>query len=126
MAKKTPSCEQAEARQFDFWLGEWDLSWADGGKGSNHITRILDGCVIQEEFDGTPSMPLKGFSVSTFDTTSGDWKQTWVDNSGGYLDFVGGFADGKMTLSRGASIKGKQIRQRMVFYNIAENALDWN
>ena len=71
MAAQNLPCTREEASQFDFWVGEWDLTWADGGKGSNHITKILGGCVIHEAFDGTPSMPLKGISVSTFDVSAG-------------------------------------------------------
>lgn len=126
MAKDESPCPQPESRQFDFWLGEWDLTWGEDGRGTNRVTSILDGCVIQEEFDGTPSISLKGLSVSTFNPASSQWQQTWVDNSGGYLDFVGGFAEGKMILSRDARLQGKPIKQRMVFYNIEENALDWN
>ncbi len=50
------------ASQFDFWLGEWELTWGDSGRGSNTITAILDSMVIAENFDGTPSMPLIGKS----------------------------------------------------------------
>ena len=67
-----------------------------------------------------------GVSVSTFNPALGKWQQTWVDNSGGYLDFTGEFVDGKMILSREAIVQEKPIKQRMVFYNIAENELDWN
>jgi hypothetical protein len=126
MTEKESPCEQAEARQFDFWLGNWDLTWGEEGRGTNRISLILDGCVIQEEFDGTPSISLKGVSISTFNAALGKWQQTWVDNSGGYLDFTGGFVDGKMILSREAIVQEKPIKQRMVFYNIAENELDWN
>ena len=34
---------------------------------------------------------------------AGKWKQTWVDNEGGYLDFVGESKDGQMILSREAT-----------------------
>src|SRR5579859_2093331 len=47
-------------------------------------------------------MHLRGMSVSTFVTRAGKWKQIWVDNKGGYLDFVGECKDGKMILSREA------------------------
>ena len=126
MAEKKSPCGQAEARQFDFWLGNWNLTWGEEGRGTNRISLILDGCVIQEEFDGTPSIPLKGVSVSTFNAALGKWQQTWVDNSGGYLDFTGEFVDGKMILSREVIVQEKPLKQRMVFYNIAENELDWN
>ena len=125
MTTNEASCAQPEARQFDFWLGEWDLTWGDGGRGTNRITKILDGCVIQEEFDGTPAISLKGLSVSTFNAALGKWQQTWVDNSGGYLDLVGEFVEGKMILSRDAIVQEKPVKQRMVFYNITANELDW-
>jgi len=50
-----------------------------------------------------------------------------VDNSGGYLEFAGGFEDKKMILSRELITKdNKKVKQRMIFYNITENKLDWN
>ena len=36
--------------QFDFWLGEWDVTWDEDGKGKNHILRIMDDKIIQENF----------------------------------------------------------------------------
>jgi hypothetical protein len=123
--KETP-CSSPEASQFDFWVGEWDLTWGENGKGINSIEKIMDGCVIRENFDGTPSIKLKGTSVSTFNKQSGKWQQTWVDNSGGYLDFEGGFQDEKMILSRELVKGGKKLMQRMVWFNISENEFDWN
>lgn len=123
---KEPPCSVPEAGQFDFWVGEWDANWGENSAGTNSIKKIMDGCVILENFDGTPSIPLKGMSVSTFSEQSGKWQQTWVDNSGGYLDFVGGFEDGKMILSREFVKDGKKLMQRMVWFNISENEFDWN
>jgi hypothetical protein len=119
-------CSTPEAHQFDFWVGEWALTWGEDANGTNTVSKVLDGCVILEKFDGAPSMQFQGWSVSTFDTTSARWKQTWVDNQGSYLDFVGGFEDGKMTLSRETTIDGKPALQRMVFHNITDDELDWN
>jgi hypothetical protein len=112
--------------EFDFWIGDWDLSWADGGKGTNRISKRLDDRVVIEEFDGAPGTPLKGMSVSVFDTLLWKWRQVWVDNSGGYLDFIGGRVDGKMVLQRSAEREGKPILQRMVWYGIARDSLEWN
>jgi len=73
------------------------------------------------------SMPLRGISVSTFDTKAHKWKQTWVDNQGGYLDLVGEFKDGQMILARDARGKdGSKVLQRMVFKNITAKELDWS
>lgn len=66
-------------------------------------------------------------SVSIFDTRAGKWKQTWVDNQGSYLDFVGEFKDGQMVLARdGVRPDGSKIVQRMVFKNIQANEFDWS
>jgi hypothetical protein len=125
-------CTAAQQKQLDFWVGEWELTWpgekaGETGHGTNSIRRILDGCVVQETFSGGDSMHLRGSSVSIFDSTAGKWKQTWVDNEGGYLDFVGELKDGQMMLQREAVRNdGTKVLQRMVFKNIDANELDWS
>lgn len=109
--------------QFDFWLGGWNCTWADDGKATNHVLRIMSDKVIQENFDGAG---LIGMSVSVYDPERKVWCQTWVDNSGSYLDFTGKFEDGKMILMRDAIVKGEACKQRMVWYNIETNEFDWN
>ena len=49
-----------------------------------------------------------------------------MDNSGAYLDFAGGFEADKMILSREISLNDQSVIQRMVWYNITENSIDWN
>jgi hypothetical protein len=72
----------AEARQFDFWIGDWDAHWGDGARGTNIIRAVLDDAVILENFDGRPGTPLLGMSVSVYNAALGKWQQTWVDNQG--------------------------------------------
>jgi len=125
-------CSEPEQKQLDFWVGEWDLTWpgnnpGETAHGTNSIRRILDGCVVEENFSGGDAMPLRGRSVSIFDVRAGKWKQTWVDNEGGYLDFAGEFRDGKMILAREATRPdGSQGLQRMVFKNISPDEFDWS
>ena len=119
------------ADQFDFWLGHWKLTWPqpDGthASGDNLITEILDERIILEAFDGRPAMNLVGRSFTAYDTNEQRWKQTWVDNQGGYLDFVGGLeADGRMILARQFSKDGKTVHQRMVWFNISADSFDWH
>ena len=124
-------CTIAEQKQFDFWIGEWDLTWPGKkagrvGHGTNSIKRILDGCVVQERFSAQQDH-LRGTSVSTYDSRAGKWKQTWVDNEGGYLDFVGELKEGQLILQRQAIGKdGTKTLQRMVWKNISANELDWS
>ena len=91
------------ARQFDFWLGEWDCTWhADGLEhiGTNSVYADLGGMVLVENFDGRPSLDYQGLSYSVYDRKAQCWKQTWVDSEGIYLDFSGRFEDGAMELRR--------------------------
>ncbi len=125
-------CRAAEQQQFEFWVGDWNLTWpgqksGESGHGTNRITRVLGGCVVEENFSGGASMHLRGTSVSTYDHGAGKWKQTWVDNEGGYLDFTGEFNDGRMILSRTAKRPdGSEVLQRMVWKNIQPDQLDWS
>ena len=60
------------ASDFDFWLGEWECAW-EGGSGTNTISRILDGKVIEERFDSSqsPTSAMMGLSVSVFNAHGG-------------------------------------------------------
>jgi hypothetical protein len=111
------------ARHFDFWLGDWDLRWEPDGRGVNVIKSILDDHVVLERFDGRPSIPLAGMSVSVFDRDIGRWRQVWVDSDGQYLDFLGGRDGDRMVLERRRS-DGRG--QRMVWSNIAAESLHWS
>ena len=125
-------CAAPEQKQLDFWVGSWDLTWP-GDKagqvdhGTNNITRVLESCVVEENFSAGDAGHLRGKSVSIFDTHAAKWKQTWVDNEGGYLDFTGEWKDGQMILSREAvGPGGAKSLQRMVFKNISANEFDWS
>jgi hypothetical protein len=121
---------------FDFWIGTWEAHgrqrvarnserWVEG-TAVNRISAILGGRVIEERFDGSRlPQPLQGMSVSVYDPSSKKWKQTWVDDQGSYLDFVGEFVAGKMILSRTANVQGRSILQRMVFEDIKPDRFVW-
>lgn len=129
-----PACDSAEAGQFDFWVGEWNLTWSAGqgggqdpGKGSNVISRELDGCAIHEHFQSETS-DLVGRSYSVWVAPAAQWRQTWVDNQGGYIALTGGWRDGTMDL-RTAMRPGQSggwVQYRMVFRDITPNALTWD
>ena len=117
------------ARQFDFWLGEWDCSWSDeSGRhlGTNSVYLDLGGCVVVENFDGRPSLDFQGLSFSVYDRKARCWKQTWVDSHGTYLDFTGGFADGVMELRREGDLDDAGSLFRMRWGNIERDSFDWS
>lgn len=110
----------------DFWLGTWDVTWTGGGRGTNTIRRILDDRVIEESFDGADSdNRLIGRSLSVRDATDGRWRQTWVDSTGAYLDFVGVVADGRIAFIRDKSVDGQVVHDRMVWLDVTSESLRW-
>lgn len=123
-----PPCTSAEFHQMDFWLGTWDAYYAADAAtpgGRNVITREYGGCVVQEAFDGGPqAQGLIGHSVSTYHTPSGRWRQTWVDNQGGYFALVGGPEDGKFVLNS-YRLHDNVLVQRMVFEDITSENFTW-
>ena len=127
-AQAPAGCNSPEYGEMDFWIGEWEASYSQNGapaKSRNRITKVLDGCAILEEFTGAPGIPLDGRSYSVYDRTSRQWKQTWVDNSGGYLDFVGSVVDGNRVFAREFQRQGKTIKQRMVFRDVKPETFKW-
>lgn len=90
------ACAAEEYRQFDFWLGEWEVHDPDGQfQGTNRIEKIQGGCVLQEHWTGASGGT--GTSFNIYDFTRDRWHQTWVSGSM-LLLLDGGWRDGKMIL----------------------------
>jgi hypothetical protein len=91
-------CADPAYRQFDFWLGHWQVTTADGRvAGENRIRMAENGCVLTERYT-TPS-GFQGQSLNIFDRRTKRWHQTWVDNTGLLLQLDGGLENGSMVMS---------------------------
>jgi hypothetical protein len=116
-----------DGSELDFWLGDWTVTW-DGGGGTNRLERILGGKVIHEQFEGLAadgSGDLHGQSWSVFEPARRLWRQTWVDDQGGYFDLVGDRVEGWFAFVRKAPERGEQARQRMVFRDVQTDRFRW-
>jgi hypothetical protein len=93
-------CTAPEYRQFDFWVGNWDVRDPGGTVvGTNRITREYDGCVVQEHWEAKGPIKQTGSSFNTYSVPGRHWHQTWVDSTGGFLLLDGGLVDGSMVLA---------------------------
>ena len=92
-------CSAPQYRQFDFWLGDWDLFDANPNApvARAKVSSILDGCVLLEEYEGADGS--KGKSFSTYDFSRDIWHQTWVTNRGKLLWIEGHYINGEIVLS---------------------------
>jgi hypothetical protein len=91
-------CSAPQHRQFDFWVGEWDVVNAAGQPaGRNRITSELGGCVLREQWAGAGGS--HGSSFNIYDAAADRWHQTWVDDNGLLLLLDGVVqADGSMVM----------------------------
>lgn len=91
------ACESDAYREFDFWLGQWQVRTPDGKlAGTNSIELEYDGCVLHERY--ATERGYRGESLNTYDASRGVWHQTWVDNTGLLLLLEGGLREGGMVM----------------------------
>jgi hypothetical protein len=92
-------CSAPEYHEFDFWIADWDsLDFGTSTKDARvRVDRILDGCVIHEDYQSVNGH--KGESFSIYDTSRKVWHQTWVTNRGQLLIIEGNLQDGAMVLA---------------------------
>lgn len=91
------ACDASDHRQFDFWLGEWNVHTPDGKlAGVNFISSEYGGCVLHERY--STNRGYSGESLNTYDAARKVWHQTWVDSSGTLLLLEGGLRGRSMVL----------------------------
>ena len=96
--EKMKPCNTPEYKQFDFWVGSWDVQSPQGQSlGRDDITRENDGCILQERWESR--RVEKGTSFNFYDSRDKMWHQIYFDNSGNmgaYPPMAGGVKDGRM------------------------------
>jgi tetratricopeptide (TPR) repeat protein len=116
--KLTRPCAFApEYKQFDFWVGEWDVQNNGQKAGTNRIERILDGCVLLENW--TSGLGGTGKSFNFYDASTRRWQQTWVDSTGNVLNLYGEFKENALRFSgETRSQNGARTLHRLTFFNL--------
>ena len=111
-------CKSPEHRQFDFWVGTWDVSPTGQDKvvARSVIENLYGGCVIRENW--MPAAGTAGGSLNTFDPADNRWHQVWMDASNARVSFDGELINGSMVLTgnwRGAQKPGQDGLVRMTY-----------
>ena len=125
--RRPAGCTSAESRQFDFWLGEWDVSPGQSSVvvAESVITVHDQGCVILENW--RPFRDAHGHSINAYDAANQSWRQTWVDAGGTITQYVGAQdADGVIRLDNmgaGPGDRPPTERRRMNFVRVDENTV---
>ena len=120
-----PVCTAAEHRQFDFWIGRWDVFTPDGKKaGDNHIEAIDGGCALIERWRGNGG--FTGTSLNSWDAQARRWRQHWIDNQGSLLQLAGALDGVSMVLASSGpdpDKPGATLRQRIRWTPLADGAV---
>jgi hypothetical protein len=132
--------KEDEYRQFDFWVGEWDVNlrtlqndnnWEDSKSARAKIYRILDGRAILELWDeSAPGDAIRGFSLRFFDPDKEKWRLflNWPGkNTSGTNTLNGSFRHGRGEFfSTRAGADGARTINRYTFSDIAPDRLRWD
>lgn len=119
-----PCGARPEYRQLDFWIGDWEVKATTQSQaaGTSSIQLILGDCVIFENWTGAGGTNGKSFSF--FNSATGRWQQTWVDDKGGLLEFSGDFKENAMHfLATTTTTKGQKVLQRMTLFNLSQTQM---
>lgn len=95
---KPPRCESTQSREFDFWIGEWQVFDRATGEfaGMSRIEKLYGGCVLRENWT---SEGFQGGSLNSWWKGDRQWHQTWMDQAGAFRHFIGAWGEGRMVLT---------------------------
>ena len=136
------SCTSPEARQFDFWIGEWNVrnlspgatvesEWVDDGMATNRVYSINNGCGIIEHWEGIrKGRHMYGFSVRAFDTEQQKWVLVlnWPQpNQAGFGVLTGVFRHGRGEFfAKFQNAEEKPMLTRYSFADAAHDSFRWD
>lgn len=83
-----------QAKQFDFWVGRWDVQVNGQSVGTNVIERLEEGCLIMENWAGNGG--TSGKSMNFFNPVTNRWRQTYISNNQVIWEMSGEYKDGAM------------------------------
>ncbi len=107
-------CAAVEFRQFDFWVGDWNVTMNAKAAGVNRVEKLLDGCLIMENWTGAKGGIGKSFNYD--DAVTRGWHQVWVDGAGGSLNLSGEWRAGALRYEGQTRLPdGRQQLERLTF-----------
>ena len=119
---QSPCDYKLENRQFDFWVGDWDVVTTneDSPAGISHIERAIGNCVIWENWTSRGNSGYAGKSYNIYNADLKRWEQFWADNQGGMIHFYGGLANGVMDFYTDEipQADGTRLKRHLQFFNL--------
>ena len=117
-----PCMYSAKARQFDFWIGDWDVLVNGRKVGENLVEREVNGCILVENWKNTGGGT--GKSINVYNAVAKKWKQFYVGSQGAVLEFEGEYKD-KVLHMKGETVdlKGAKTMHILEFHNLEDKTV---
>jgi hypothetical protein len=120
-------CASPQNRQFDFWVGRWDVypkKSPDKKIAHSLIEGLYSGCAVRENW-----MPLvpggDGGSINSYRPEDGLWHQTWIDSTGAWVEFTGKWNGTSMVLEGVWPQPGHPTqRTRMTYTHLPDGSVE--
>jgi tetratricopeptide (TPR) repeat protein len=107
-----------EYRQFDFWVGDWEVRTQQGQVvGSNSVKLLEDGCIVEENWTSAGDGQT-GKSFNFYNPMTKKWHQSYMGNDAGNWMMDGEYKDGAMRLVGMIYSPRRQVMTRMTFFNL--------
>jgi tetratricopeptide (TPR) repeat protein len=121
-----PCMADSNARQFDFWVGEWNV-YINGTNvlaGHSRIEISSGGCMILENWTSVQNT-YSGKSMNFYIPATGKWEQVWIGSEGSPRRpsrFENGeYKDGAMRFEFSGTDQRGHYTGRFIFYNLGKD-----
>jgi hypothetical protein len=115
-------------RELDFWVGDWDVrptANPNAPPSRNTITLEYNGCIVHEHWQPAGGAG-GGESFNLYDRSFNEWRQTWVDATGGQHDYHGKL-EGKSMVYHGELPpppgQAGRVHTRLTFFHISTDSV---
>ena len=120
-----PCLANPDARRFDFWVGEWEVTPANATVVVGHsvVQVVSGGCALLENW--TASNGSEGKSLNSYNAGLAHWEQFWVGQQGGVTEYRDShWEDGTIVyLAHSLTAQGAPFDQRLSFSPIDANTV---
>ncbi len=144
-AEDTLACNSLESKQFNFWIGDWDIhqkilnkdgTWLETNAFTS-VKPILNGCALEEHWEGDVKFfwsgmqnikHMKGFSIRYYNLKKKEWSIHWLDNNSLNMGagVSGNFKNGKGEFFSEPNNANGNSTSRITFSNITKNSVHWD
>jgi len=132
------ACEEPQARQFDFWVGEWNVNnrylvqgeWRDVGSAEVRVFPVAGGCGMVELWDGMLGRQrIRGFSARVWNPSDSAWTLVlnWPQpNRAAFSTLSGTFRHGRGEFRSQSVGSDGLVMTRYTFSDISPDRFRWN